>query len=135
MDKTTSKATRAQQLGFSFFILLAIANVIGDMLDGKFRAIDFILVAITILPFYLNKNWITLSYGVIAAFISTFFFIVIFAAHVNAAHENRLDPLWTYWMGYAFATISLIASIFLIYAGFYGNDKSNYNTLPEPSIS
>lgn len=73
MDKVTLKITRTKQFGFVFFIILATANLSVNLIDGKFRMIDVIFVAITILPYALNKNWITLSFGVINAFISTFF--------------------------------------------------------------
>ncbi len=127
MDKITLKITRAKQLGFAFFIILAIANIVGDMFDGKYKIIDMIFVVITILPFVLNKNWITLSFGVINAFISTFFCIAIYASHPNAGYENTLDPVWPYSIGSMFGTISLTATIFLIYVGFYDQDQPEIN--------
>ncbi|MBK9396798.1 MAG: hypothetical protein IPN55_06000 [Saprospiraceae bacterium] len=123
MDKVTLRITRAKQLGFAFFIILAIANLSVNLIDGKFRMIDVIFVAITILPYALNKNWITLSFGVINAFISTFFFIAIFTSNPHAVFENNVYPLLTFAIGAMFGIISLIASGFLIYVGLYDQDQ------------
>ena len=127
MDKVTLRITRAKQLGFAFFIILAIANLSVNLIDGKFRMIDVIFVAITILPYALNKNWITLSFGVINAFISTFFFIAIFTSNPHAVFENTVYPLLTFGIGVMFGTISIIASIFLIYVGLYDQDQPETN--------
>ena len=127
MDKVTLRITRAKQLGFAFFIILAIANLSVNLIDGKFRMIDVIFVAITILPYALNKNWITLSFGVINAFISTFFFIAIFTSNPHAVFENTVYPLLTFGIGVMFGTISIIASIFLIYVGVYDQDQPETN--------
>ncbi|MBK9550713.1 MAG: hypothetical protein IPO45_00715 [Saprospiraceae bacterium] len=123
MDKVTLRITRAKQLGFAFFIILAIANLSVNLIDGKFRMIDVIFVAITILPYALNKNWITLSFGVINAFISTFFFIAIFTSNPHAVFENNVYPLLTFVIGAIFGIISLIASGFLIYVSLYDQDQ------------
>ncbi|MBK9022953.1 MAG: hypothetical protein IPL69_02930 [Saprospiraceae bacterium] len=107
----------------AFFIILAIANLSVNLIDGKFRMIDVIFVAITILPYALNKNWITLSFGVINAFISTFFFIAIFTSNPHAVFENNVYPLLTFAIGAIFGIISLIASGFLIYVSLYDQDQ------------
>ena len=46
MDKVTLKITRTKQFGFVFFIILATANLSVNLIDGKFRMIDVIFVAI-----------------------------------------------------------------------------------------
>jgi len=122
-----------KNIACAFFISLALINVIADLINGLFKIIDFVFLAITIIPVLISKQWFYKLYGTMGALVFAFFFLAIMISHIDGVQKNSADPIVNYLMGYVFTLVGLASSVMLIYVGFYNIDEEEIQTELTPA--
>lgn len=118
-----NKINRIRYYASSFFVLIAIVNLVDSFINNRQTTVfDITFAAVAVLPLLINKRLFILSYGMLAALIS--FPILIFYSL-----SSNLSYLASYLFGLAVFILAFVCSLTLIYVGTYSEEKGRFKLI------
>lgn len=106
------KRKTAKLIGAIYFLLLGLVNLGATWAFAEINNLDIIIIAIACLPMIINKNYFSISFGVLSTFIAVFLGYACFMFHVD---PNISTSAVSFFMGYLLSASMLVASFLLIY--------------------
>lgn len=90
-----------------YFTVLAVFNLMMDIIHKGFGFFDVIFVIFAGLPLLVNKNWMYRPFGGLVSLICLYLFFAVLVSHIRAVREDHLKLLWVYGMGYVVSLLSM----------------------------
>lgn len=99
-------------IGSGYFIVLALANAFGSLLNGRFGLFDFFVLVAVAMPLAINRNWFYQFFG----FANVLVWLLI--ALVIVAKMRVLDTV-DFLIGSALSLSAIAFGLLMIYSGMY----------------
>lgn len=113
----TTQHDLTKLIGSLYFIVLALANALGMLVNGKFGIFDFLLLIAVAMPLAINRNWFYQFFGFTNVLLWLLIFVVIVA-------KIRVMETADFLIGSGLALSAIAFGLLLIYAGMYPKPQS-----------
>ncbi|MBD3582984.1 hypothetical protein [Flavobacterium selenitireducens] len=115
--RLTTQHDLTKVIGSCYFIVLALANALGMLLNGRFGLFDFLLLVAVAMPLAINRHWFYQFFGFTNVLLWLVILLVIVA---NIRVMETVDFL----IGSGLALSAIAFGLLLIYAGLYPKSQN-----------